>query len=56
MFQEHETLSSITNFFIQSIIIIDTHTHTHTHTYIYIYMYFEQLERGVTSKITNFPD
>ena len=54
MFQEHETLSSITNFFIQSIIIIDTHTHTHTH--IYIYMYFEQLERGVTSKITNFPD
>ena len=34
-----------------------THTHTQTHTHICIkYLYIEQLERGITSKNTNFLD
>ena len=33
-----------------------TDSHTQNSIYIYIYIYIEQLEKGITSKNTNFPD
>ena len=55
--KDKETLSSVYIYiYIYIYIDIDIYIYIYRYRYRYIYVYIEQLERGITSKNTNFPD